>query len=383
MGNGVLTDNQKIFSFTGFRFIFIMVIVLSHFEFLGELENFGYFYKTFMHNATFGVDFFFLLSGFGMMLSNLNKVPDDEMNKPCISNSIKYGINHVKKIYPVYIATILVGLLWNICIAFYSNATLWKSIIKEFIKLIINIPLLQSSTGMMFFTHAYNGVTWFLSCLFCIYLFSPFFMYILRKISKSNLLNIIFIVLNIILIIGLTYPFEILENKISQIPHIPNLDYLVYGSPYRRIFYVLIGMNIAMIFTRIKKDCTKSKDGSLYEIVIATFVLIYFFTRKSLPAGKYKYLIDCILCTLFIFIFAFDNGCISKLMKKDFFQKYGNMAMYIFLIHYPIRIYFVSIMNKVIGFNCYIAITEVIVILVSTFVISNLVYHRKNIIKVK
>lgn len=60
-------QNKKIASFTGLRFIMIMVIVISHFEFLAELPNFRDFYSTYLHNATFAVDFFFLLSGFGMM----------------------------------------------------------------------------------------------------------------------------------------------------------------------------------------------------------------------------------------------------------------------------------------------------------------------------
>ena len=123
-----------------------------------------------------------------------------------------------------------------------------------------------------------------------------------------------------------------IETIFHGIKHIPNVDILVYGSPYRRVFYVLTGMNLATIFTRLKNDNIKisKKIANVMEIVLSSLVLAYFFMRNSLPNTQfyYKYLIDLFLCACFILIFSFDEGCISNYLKKPMMQKLGNMAIY-------------------------------------------------------
>ncbi len=84
----------KIDALTGFRFMAIMVIIISHLEFIGEYEKIGLFYKTYIHNATLGVDYFFMLSGFGMMLSYQKKSNSPMINTIEIQNGLeKYQFN--------------------------------------------------------------------------------------------------------------------------------------------------------------------------------------------------------------------------------------------------------------------------------------------------
>ena len=59
----------------GWTFFAMLLIVTSHLEFLSRTEM-GEFYDRFLHNPTLGVDYFFLLSGFGMMISDLQKDKD-------------------------------------------------------------------------------------------------------------------------------------------------------------------------------------------------------------------------------------------------------------------------------------------------------------------
>lgn len=61
--------NKKIDSLTGARFLAIMMIVFSHFDFLTCNENVWWVYKTFFKNASLGVNYFFMLSGFGLYVS--------------------------------------------------------------------------------------------------------------------------------------------------------------------------------------------------------------------------------------------------------------------------------------------------------------------------
>lgn len=376
-------EKSKIASFTGLRFIMIMVIVVSHFEFLGTFGSFGLFYTRFLHNATFAVDFFFLLSGFGMMLGNLTRTDGQNLRFPKISESLSYGIGHVKKIYPVYLATILFGLCAHSAYAVYKSKFSFSFVCKMAIKMLINIPLLQSATGMSIFTHAFNGVTWFLSALFCIYLISPILMFCLRKISSSYLTDFLLLLIDLAAIIILDILFGKIEMKFQNINGIENLSVnnLVYGSPYRRVFYVLTGMSLSMIFWRFKNEGKNLSEKlcNMLEIVISFFAILYFFTRNSLPNSHfhYKYITDTVLCSLFILIFAFDGGCISHFLKKEKMQHLGNMAMYIFLIHYPIRIYFSWFVEKIWGWTFFSASLFIVFVLISTFYISYTLYKKR------
>ena len=99
---------EKIRTLTGARFFAIFLIVVSHFDFLTRYPI-GLFYSKFIDNATLGVDIFFMLSGFGMMYSNMKK--NNLTNQHIrIMDAIKFGVAHVRKIYPIYLATIILGI---------------------------------------------------------------------------------------------------------------------------------------------------------------------------------------------------------------------------------------------------------------------------------
>ena len=65
-----MSESKRIQSLEGLRSIMIFLIVLSHMEFL-KYCNFGNAYELYWHNPTIAVDYFFMLSGFGMMFSFL------------------------------------------------------------------------------------------------------------------------------------------------------------------------------------------------------------------------------------------------------------------------------------------------------------------------
>lgn len=374
---------KKIESFTGMRFIMIMVIVLAHFYFLSTFDKFGDFYKRFLNNPIFAVDFFFLLSGFGMMLSFLNR-NDSSLEIPKFSYCMNYGIKHIKKIYPVYFATIILGICIKIITAVVNSEFNFDFIKHEVVKIIVNIPLLQSATGMLFFTHAYNPVSWFLSCLFLIYIVSPLLMYFLDKTSKSITYDIFLIIVNAVIILVLAHVFEKIELAFNNIKGLPDVNALHYSSPFHRVFYVLIGMNLAMIFVKLKNRnvVMPEKISNIFEVFISILVVIYFFIRNSLPDTNfyYKYLIDVFLCSCFVFVFAFDKGVISNIMKKSAIQFLGNISMYIFLIHFPLIMFLGALVEKYYSWTVFSATVFMCFILFSTFVISVIIY-KTNITK--
>ena len=370
--------NKKIESFTGLRFVMIMTIVICHLEFLKYVEPVNDYYPKYWSFQTLGVNFFFFLSGFGMMLGNLRRTAIDEIKFPTLKDGLNFGIKHVKKIYPVYLATMAVGLVASIMLAIYHEKTLFEIVWRNAAKLLLSIPLLQTATGTMVFGWAYNGVCWFLSCLFCIYLISPWLIYFLRKCSKSYTSDIIFIIVDLVFIVGLAYLFGKIETYSAQSGMKPKFDVLVYGSPYRRVFYVLIGMSLAMIYNRLKNANFElsAKTANILEVVVSVVAFVYYLFRKSIPSGLYQYAIDVIICAAVIIVFSFDKGKMSAFFSKPSMQKLGNMAMYIYLIHYPIRIWCGKIIGHYFEWNLWLAIGFIIVEFVATYFLSNWLYKR-------
>lgn len=371
-------QQKKIASFTGLRFIMIMFIVNTHFD--GLIQHLGHYgelqYKYTFHFFMIAVDFFFLLSGFGMMLGNLNRISNDDLQCPSLKNAIQYAIKHVKKIYPVYIGTIIFGLIIVFLKTF--NFITGKDIIKEFLKLAVNILLLQSATGMTFFTHAYNGAAWFLSSLFCIYILSPHIMYLLRKKSKNCYVDIIFIIINIVFIVILNHLFTILENKFHGIKGIPDIDGLVYMSPYKRIFYVIIGMNVAMLVNHLNiNTIVTRKTASILETLIVIIALVYYsLLRFYLAQYFYSTIIEMIIVVAFLFIFSLDKGYISSFLGKPVMQTLGNMSMYIFLIHFAIIHQFMDVVYNHWGWTFASVFIFIAIILGVTFPLSYFLYKR-------
>lgn len=373
-------ENKRIRSFEGLRFIMIMVIVLSHFEFLFNVDGIGDFYESYLWNAGFAVDFFFMISGFGMMLGSMKKTSLQELSRPSVKDCLKYGISHIRKIYPVYAATIVFGVGAELVIALIKSNLSISWGVHEFVKIVVNLLLMQSATGMAHYTHAYNGVSWFLSCLFCIYLVAPLLLFLVRKVSKNYKIDIALIVADIVLIIILKNFLASIQVHFQNIKGLPDVNYLYYVSPVLRVFSVLIGMSLACIFNRLRENQfdLPEKKACVFEVVVSIAALMDFFFAHSLPESP-DFLRDIYLfplLSLFILVFAFDRGCVSKILHAPSMQSLGKMSMYIFMIHYPIRVYFAKTVDYLFGWTIASSFLFIAFILLSTFAISFCLYRR-------
>ena len=113
--------------------------MISHFEFLGNSNIIGAVYTKYFHNATMAVDYFFMLSGFGICLST--KRPEKSWK-----SKMEYAISKINKIYPAYVVSLALMIPYTY-MSSYTNVKL-----KLLIWLGIDLPLLQSITGMTLFS---------------------------------------------------------------------------------------------------------------------------------------------------------------------------------------------------------------------------------------
>lgn len=359
-----MENKKRINALTGARFTAIMIIVCAHFEFL-EQYAFGNIYFTYFHNPTMGVDFFFMLSGFGMMLSSINRNPSGEERINGIKDLFTFGKNHVRKIYPLYVTTLLIGIPYYVLVSVIEyGKPFFTAVIYSIIKFAACLTLLQSATGMMSFSHGLNGVCWFLSTLFCIYLISPIVMKFLKR--KICNLKLAFVALFIAILVSYTLVklFDVIDANTI-------FDDLQYGSPYRRIFYVICGMIIAQIY-----NINKQNRGSvIFEYLSIGASMIWFFSRNSISIkiGSLAYIVDMVLCASVLYALSLEKGKISKIFASKPMVYLGNISIYIYITHYLIRMYIDFIVSQLRLMSVVTAIIEIIVILCLTFLISVLI----------
>lgn len=165
---------KKIDSLTGARFIAMLLIVFSHFEFLESYPVIGQIYRNFFHNPTLGVDYFFVVSGFGMMLGSFKRNPNGTEKINGLKSLFDFAKRHVKKIYLLYVILMLVTIPYEVInnVIYYGKTVVYE-IKFSVIAFISSLTLLQSLSGIERICLELNSVSWFLSCLFCIYLVCP------------------------------------------------------------------------------------------------------------------------------------------------------------------------------------------------------------------
>ena len=368
---------QRINSLTGARFTAIMVIVFSHFEFLSQFGQFGEIYTKYFHNATLGTDFFFMLSGFGMMLSSIRQDPEGTASIGGISGLFHFGKNHIKKIYSIYIIFLALGIPYNLLLGYFDYGSSLKSLLlRNLFFFSVDLTLLQSSTGLILFSHSLNSVCWFLSTLFCIYLVSPIIMQILKRKVKTVRNAIILLMASILF----SYLLAILFSWIEEHSFFTDL---CYGSPYRRIFYVIPGMLLAQIYDSYKKETSLKQphflESGIFEYFFIVMSIIWFLFRNSYSdlLGNSVYLIDMILVSGDLFALAISRGVFSRIFANKRMVFLGDISMYIFLVHYNIRKY-IDFTRKHLNLNSLpAALIEVAMILTVSFVISILIHQAK------
>lgn len=377
--NNSESKTKYIDSLTGARFLAIMLIVFDHLDFLKEYGTFGRIYWRLWHNATMGVDFFFMMSGFGMMLSSIRRDQSGSTLTCNVRDSLLFAIDHVRKIYPLYVATLLIGIPFKILTGmFIYGSDPIRELLKSIVYFLIDLTLLQSSTGKIKLSISLNPVGWFLSTLFCIYLVSPFIMELLKKHVKNIRTSITGIVICIICSYLLAIVFTTIDKRTW-------FDNLCYGSPYRRVFYVITGMLLAQVYVQFSEKETiqmpRLFTSGVFEYVSICFSMIWFFWYHQFSETYWVYIVNMLVVACDIFSLAIHKGKISHLFESNIMVYLGKISMYIYLVHYPIRMYVDFILNMTGIGTLETALAEAIIILLLTFIISNRLYQKNGSVR--
>lgn len=149
--------------------------------------------------------------------------------------------------------------------------------------------------------------------------------------------------LSIICVVLLSY----VASQIEQMKFADGkINDLWYGHPIIRCWYLFIGALLGRLYGKSNVKFTNTA-----EIGTAIIAILYFISRNSfleIVNKNFLRIFDLLLCSLVLFVFSKGTGVISHILSKKRMLWLGNMSMYMFLFHYPVRMW---IAKNFVNFN--------------------------------
>ena len=296
------------------RFIAAIFIVFFHFS--GNLfPSDSDFLNVIRQNFSLGVSYFYVLSGFVMVLAYGNQ---DRVEPK------KYFINRLARLYPLHIFTLGLTIIVSIFLAInYLGDYKFHPI-----SFILNLTLLQA-----WFPHyslTFNVPSWSISVELFFYLVFPFiFNHIYKKI-KFRHFAIIVILFWVVCQIGMNlfYTSSLYGGKES-------LDrYFLHYNPIFHFNSFLIGLLFADIYKRYESQLSKNFDILIIFVFAMNGLMIYALKNYLLHNG-----LLAINFGFLILLIAANKGRITKLFNHKIVIHLGNISFAMYLLQNPVFIF--------------------------------------------
>lgn len=293
-------------SLQSLRFVFIYLVVISHFV-----------NRTFDFGGECGVSFFFILSGFVLSLANAGRIGRGDFSTRAL------WVRQMFKLYPLHIITMVVMLVmeWRLGNG-YSPMIL-----------LANVMLVQSWVPSDEFYFVANGSSWFLCDIIFFYLiFRILFCHIMNM--KRNLLIIsAFIVMALYILILYVLP----EDLVNPI---------LYANPLLRIIDFSIGILLYRMFRSRWAEIVREKIAllplwrkTLIEVMLVVSVCGLAIIYPDLPHRFRTASCFWLVLPAVILYFALADdrgGMITKVFQCKCLLWAGSISFEIYLIHIPV-----------------------------------------------
>ena len=293
---------MRIEQLTFTRFIAALLIVIFHYGRDCFLFNNDYVSFIFTQ-ANIGVSYFFILSGFVMIIAYYN-------NTKIIF--LKYMKNRLARIYPVYLLAIFLVLYIN----------LFKVI--NFTDLFLNILMIQSWIPEKALTINFPG--WSLSVELFFYLSFPFLFNFIYK--KNTLKSIAFWIILFWLL------SQIIFYLIVNTDFITTPVYIIQDLHYNPLMHLnefLIGNLAGLYFMSELKE--KRKNYSVH-ILFMLLILVLLF-KFTFGLDYHNGLLAVIFVPLIVLI-SLSTDKLTNLLRENFFVFLGEISFSIYILQYPV-----------------------------------------------
>lgn len=370
-------EKSRIDTLTSLRFYMILIIAFSHVYFLSGADGLGKFLHTHIQNPSLPVEFFFVMSGFGLTYRSLMKGKNAIEGSFTLIKGLKFGIQRMKKLYWLYVLTMASMIPLE---ALWKNWELnnWTmSGIQTLISFFADLTLTQSIYGVSSIANELNGPCWFISVLFILYCFYPLLERLNQKIVKLSMSRIFCIILFIEV---LTY---LLLIPLSYLKDNSPFDYIAYGGPYSRFFSMFSGVLICDLYY---KGRNRLKNNTLWEVVAVAVALwwiynmrVYYNPQDNFPV---RYPVVAIINNLIslgiVYVFSFEKGAISRFLQKKTLVIWGGCAMYIYLLHWPVIYNVYGVINQLLPMTLIVKIFTTLLIFVVTGILTYIIWKYES-----
>ena len=294
---------MRIEQLTFTRFIAAVFIVIFHYGKNSAVFNNSYF-DFLLKQANVCVSYFFILSGFVMIVAYQNKSKID---------TFEYLKNRFARIYPIYFLGIILVL-----ITFILSGTV------NFLDLFLNLFMIQAWIPGKAITLNFPGWSLSVECFF--YIVFPFFFNSVYK--KFNTKTITTAIAAFWLISQIVLHTMIPVNPIKGFP-LSTTD-LLY-SPLMHLNEFLAGNLAGIYFTKKLSASQKNFDWMIL------FVLFLIFITLKFPIGLIYH--NGMLALLFIpliILISLNNGIITTIFKSKIFVFLGEISFGIYILQCPV-----------------------------------------------
>ena len=289
---------MKIPQITFTRFIAALAIVVSHFKKDLFLYKINYLSDIFL-KANVGVSYFFILSGFIMIVAYHKKEKIDYTN---------FYKNRFARIYPLYVAGMLLLLFTRYSGFSFYNVFLYMSGLQSWVPgdvMILNFP------------------GWSISVEFLFYLLFPFLYNYLYIIGNKHIWAII-----ILIWLG-TQVFSNLYiiSSAYKGPHTVSYEFIHY-FPLLHLNEFLVGNLAGILF--MKNFRPRNYDGMIILLFTAVLLALIF-----IPLNFHNGLMAVLFIPV-IYLISCNNGALTKLFSWKPLEYLGEISYAVYIVHIPV-----------------------------------------------
>ena len=180
-----------------------------------------------------------------------------------------------------------------------------------------------------------NGVSWFLSTIFVLYIIFPFLYRLFKKCRDR--LSLIFV---LIVLIALQTLYVYIAGCFVHTADL--LTYLIHSSPLYRVFDMSYGIILGFMTLKERKTEEGSKLLSTIAeiaVLIVTGILVYVWSKDNMIVYLSYAPVCPFMSVIWMQLFYKKGGLVTKLLTNKITVFLGDRSGSAFLIHFPIVVY--------------------------------------------